>query len=51
MTEAVPMSAAETLAGLLRARLVRIPECGHVPYVEAPDVFAAELNAFLPQEG
>lgn len=47
----IPMSAAETLAGLLRARLVRIPDCGHVPYVEAPDVFATELNAFLPQEG
>jgi len=29
------------------ARLVLVPECGHVPQIEKPDVFVAELEAFL----
>jgi len=29
------------------AKLVVVPECGHVPQIEKPDVFVAELEAFL----
>jgi pimeloyl-ACP methyl ester carboxylesterase len=29
------------------AKVVIIPECGHVPQLEKPDVFAAEIEAFL----
>jgi proline iminopeptidase len=45
----IPIATAEELAGLLRAELVRIPDCGHVPYVEAPEVFRAALDRFLPR--
>ncbi len=47
----IPIKSAEELAGLLHAPLVRIPDCGHVPYVEAPDRFVAALDPFLPAEG
>jgi len=47
----IPIEAAEVLADLLHAPLVRIPDCGHVPYVEAPDRFVAALDPFLPSEG
>jgi proline iminopeptidase len=46
----IPIEAAETLARLLGAPLHRIPECGHVPYVEAPEVFTGILDAFLPRD-
>ena len=45
----IPIATADLLAGLLRAPLVRIPECGHVPYVEAPDAFTRALDQFLPK--
>ena len=45
----IPIETAEALAGLLRARLCRIPACGHVPYVEAPAQFVAALDPFLPK--
>jgi proline iminopeptidase len=45
----IPIAAAELLAAGLRAPLVRIPNCGHVPYVEAPDAFVAALDPFLPR--
>lgn len=44
----IPVAAAEELARLLPAPLHRIPACGHVPYVEAPDAFTAILDPFLP---
>jgi proline iminopeptidase len=44
----IPIATAETLAGLLRAPLHRIPDCGHVPYVEAPEAFTRILDGFLP---
>lgn len=47
----IPIETAEVLARLLHAPLVRIPDCGHVPYVEAPDQFVAALDPFLPAEG
>lgn len=45
----IPIETAEETARLLRAPIVRIPECGHVPYVEAPDRFVAALDPFLPK--
>ena len=33
----------------LVAGLVVIPDCGHVPYVEAPERFVAALDPFLPR--
>jgi proline iminopeptidase len=45
----IPIQTAEVLAGLLRVRLERIPDCGHVPYVEAPERFTRVLDAFLPR--
>jgi pimeloyl-ACP methyl ester carboxylesterase len=47
----IPIATAATLATLLRSPLVRIPDCGHVPYVEAPDRFFAALDPFLPKAG
>ena len=29
------------------AKVTIVPECGHVPHIEKPDVFAAEIEAFL----
>jgi proline iminopeptidase len=45
----IPIETAEELARLLRADLVRIPDCGHVPYVEAPERFRAALDPRLPK--
>jgi proline iminopeptidase len=45
----IPIETAETLAAMLRAPLHRIPDCGHVPYVEAPEAFEAALDRFLPR--
>lgn len=45
----IPIATAEVLAELLQAPLRRIPACGHVPYVEAPDQFVAALDPFLPK--
>ncbi len=45
----IPIETAEVTARLLSAPLVRIPECGHVPYVEAPAAFHAALDPFLPR--
>ena len=46
----IPLATAEVLAGLLQARLDRLPHCGHVPYVEAPEAFTGLLDGFLPRE-
>jgi pimeloyl-ACP methyl ester carboxylesterase len=32
------------------AKVTIVPECGHVPHIEKPDVFAAEIEAFLAAE-
>ena len=45
----IPIETAAVVAGLLKAELVRIPRCGHVPYVEAPERFVAALDPFLPK--
>lgn len=46
----IPLEAARVLADGLRASLTVIPECGHVPYVEAPDAFVDALDPFLPRD-
>ncbi len=44
----IPVETAAVLSGLLGAPLERIPQCGHVPYVEAPEKFTRVLDGFLP---
>jgi proline iminopeptidase len=44
----IPLPTAQATADALRAPLVVLPHCGHVPYVEAPDAFVAALDPFLP---
>ena len=46
----IPMETSEALARILRAPLHRLPACGHVPYIEAPEAFSAILDEFLPRE-
>ena len=46
----IPMETAEELARLLRAPLHRLPACGHEPYIEAKEAFAAILDGFLPRD-
>jgi proline iminopeptidase len=45
----IPMHTVEELARLTGATLHRLPRCGHVPYVEAPEAFVAALDDFLPK--
>ncbi len=45
----IPIDSARETAAALRAKLRIIPQCGHVPYVEAPADFHAALDAFLPR--
>ena len=45
----IPMASAAETAAALRAPLVVLPQCGHVPYVEAPEAFVAALDPFLPR--
>jgi proline iminopeptidase len=44
----IPIATAEELARLLQAPIHRLPACGHVPYVEAPEEFTRLLDEFLP---
>ena len=44
-----PVATAAATAAALRAPLIILPDCGHVPYVEAPDAFVAALDPFLPR--
>ncbi|HEX9895315.1 MAG TPA: alpha/beta fold hydrolase [Gemmatimonadales bacterium] len=46
----IPLAASRSLAEGLDARLEVLPQCGHVPYVEAPDRFVALLDPFLPRQ-
>lgn len=48
-SDPIPIETAVELAERLGADMVRIPECGHVPYVEDPDRFTAALDGFLPR--
>jgi pimeloyl-ACP methyl ester carboxylesterase len=44
----IPIASARATAEALDAPLVVLPDCGHVPYVEAADQFTATLDGFLP---
>jgi proline iminopeptidase len=44
----IPLATASATAEALKAPLVVLPHCGHVPYVESPDAFVAALDPFLP---
>jgi pimeloyl-ACP methyl ester carboxylesterase len=47
--DVIPEESARTIARLLKAELHLLPNCGHVPYVEALDDFVRLLNGFLPR--
>ena len=47
-SDPIPIDTARTLAQLLRAEFHPLPECGHVPYVEALEEFTKVLDEFLP---
>lgn len=46
----IPVESARETAACLRAPLHLIPNCGHVPYVEAFDEFKRLLDDFLPAD-
>ncbi len=43
----IPIASARQTAADLDARLVEIPRCGHVPFVEGPDLLFPALAAFF----
>ena len=43
----IPVASSEACASALRATLVVIDQCGHVPYVEQPDALFAAIEEFL----
>jgi proline iminopeptidase len=43
----IPLASSEAAAAALRARLVVLGDCGHVPYVEQPDQLFQAINTFL----
>lgn len=43
----VPLASSEDVARLLGAELVVIDDCGHVPFVEQPEVLFSALDRFL----
>lgn len=45
----IPVETARATAEALDAEFVLLPDCGHVPYVEAPEEFTAALDRFLPR--
>jgi len=47
----IPLASSRAAAESLRARLVILEDCGHVPYVEQPERLFAEIEAFLSGVG
>ncbi|HEX4460542.1 MAG TPA: alpha/beta hydrolase [Polyangia bacterium] len=43
----IPLATAQATANALDAQFLAIEDCGHVPYVEAPDVLMPALRTFL----
>jgi len=43
----IPLASGEEIAGALRARLVVLEDCGHVPYVERPAELFSAIRSFL----
>ena len=44
----IPIASAKSVADLLGAEFHSLPDCGHVPYVEAHEGFVELLDGFLP---
>jgi proline iminopeptidase len=49
-SDPIPIDTARVLAQLLKAEFHRLPDCGHVPYVEAFPQFVALMDGFLPPD-
>ncbi len=49
-SDVIPIEASRELAQLLGAGFSALPDCGHVPYVEAFEEFRHSLDGFLPRE-
>ena len=47
-SDPIPIQASRDVAELLGAEFLALPECGHVPYVEAFDDFVGAMHGFLP---
>jgi len=47
-SDPIPFDTARTLAELLKAEFHPLPNCGHVPYVEAFEEFVRVMDEFLP---
>lgn len=45
----IPIASARESASLIGAEFHALPECGHVPHVEALEPFRRHLDAFLPR--
>lgn len=45
----IPLASAEAVADALRAPIVVLDDCGHVPYVEQPKALFHAIRAFLDQ--
>lgn len=45
----IPQESTRTVARLLDAELHLLPQCGHVPYIEAHEEFVRLLDEFLPK--
>jgi proline iminopeptidase len=43
----IPLDSTRTVAQLLNADLHLLRQCGHVPYIEAPEAFVSLLDGFL----
>jgi proline iminopeptidase len=43
----IPLKSAKAVAEALGARFVALEDCGHVPYVEAPDALFSAIEMFL----
>jgi proline iminopeptidase len=43
----IPLASSESVAGAMRARLVVLEKCGHVPYVEQPQSLFDAVREFL----
>ena len=43
----IPLESTRTVAQLPNAELHLLPQCGHVPYIEAPETFVSLLDGFL----
>ena len=43
----IPLASSQEAAQIMRAELVPVEDCGHVPYVEQPEALFSAIDAFL----